>query len=244
MSQSTVAPTKTVSLPILDWIKGTRNYYFKTKGYCSRTKVKSPLTDFKTVLCNLAQRLGSAQYIVIAVSLNIIPVQHDDILADILVTVQLLYDTFCLFLYFLFYLLFMLASLTLNPTVNNYALLRRLGWPYQYQVNFSQLGQFSLEIMLNTSAVRQFTWEELISLNQKHNAHVAVRGKVRKIGDGKLNLQTLSGIYTISQTITTTAFIFSVLMIFNCTVSSAVSGNSECWLNFLRMRETGFLMEA
>ena len=100
MSQSTVAPTKTVSLPILDWIKGTRNYYFKTKGYCSRTKVKSPLTDFKTVLCNLAQRLGSAQYIVIAVSLNIIPVQHDDILADILVTVQLLYDTFCLFLYF------------------------------------------------------------------------------------------------------------------------------------------------
>ena len=127
MSQSTVAPTKTVSLLILDWIKGTRNYYFKTKGCCSRTKVKSPLTDFKTVLCNLAQRLGSAQYIVIAVSLNIIPVQHDDILADILVTVQLLYDTFYLFLYFLFYLLFMLASLTLNPTVNNYALLRRLG---------------------------------------------------------------------------------------------------------------------
>ena len=24
-------------------IKGTRNYYFKTIGYCSRTKVKSPL---------------------------------------------------------------------------------------------------------------------------------------------------------------------------------------------------------
>ena len=82
--------------------------------------------------------------------------------------------------------------------------------------------------MLNTSAVRQFTWEELISLNQKQNAHVAVRGKVRKIGDGKLNLQTLSGIYTISQTITTTTLIFSVLMIFNCTVSSAVSGNNEC----------------
>ena len=82
--------------------------------------------------------------------------------------------------------------------------------------------------MLNTSAVRQFTWEELISLNQKHNAHVAVRGKVRKIGDGKLNLQTLSGIYTISQTITTTALIFSVLIIFNCTESSAVSGNNEC----------------
>lgn len=25
---------------------------------------------------------------------------------------------------------------------------------------------------------RQFTWEELVSLNQKHNAHIAVRGKV------------------------------------------------------------------
>ena len=62
----------------------------------------------------------------IAVSLNIIPVQHNVILADILVTVRLLYDTFCLFLYFFiyfFYLLFLLASLALNPTVNNYALL-------------------------------------------------------------------------------------------------------------------------
>ena len=26
---------------------------------------------------------------------------------------------------------------------------------------------------------RQFTWEELSKLNQRHNAHVAVRGKVR-----------------------------------------------------------------
>ncbi|XP_074617568.1 uncharacterized protein LOC141876720 [Acropora palmata] len=28
------------------------------------------------------------------------------------------------------------------------------------------------------STNRKFTWEELSSLNQKHNAHVAVRGKV------------------------------------------------------------------
>jgi len=27
--------------------------------------------------------------------------------------------------------------------------------------------------------VRKFTWEELSKLNQRHNAHVAVRGKVR-----------------------------------------------------------------
>lgn len=26
---------------------------------------------------------------------------------------------------------------------------------------------------------KQFTWEELSSLNEEHNAHVAVRGKVR-----------------------------------------------------------------
>ena len=45
MSKSTVAPTKTVSLPRLEWIKGTRNYYFKTIGDCSRTKVKSPLKE-------------------------------------------------------------------------------------------------------------------------------------------------------------------------------------------------------
>ena len=34
-------------------IKGTRNYYFKTIGYCSRTKVKSSLT-LRRFLCNLA----------------------------------------------------------------------------------------------------------------------------------------------------------------------------------------------
>ena len=90
-----MAPTKTVSLPRLEWIKGTRNYYFKTIGFCSKTKVNSPLTEFKKVLCNLAQRLGSARILS-----SQIPVQHDDILADILVTVQLLCDTFCLFLYF------------------------------------------------------------------------------------------------------------------------------------------------
>ena len=28
--------------------------------------------------------------------------------------------------------------------------------------------------------VRKFTWEELSKLNQRHNAHVAVRGKVYK----------------------------------------------------------------
>ena len=32
--------------------------------------------------------------------------------------------------------------------------------------------------------VRKFTWEELSELNQRHNAHVAVRGKV----SGKVNL--------------------------------------------------------
>ena len=29
------------------------------------------------------------------------------------------------------------------------------------------------------SVVRKFTWEELSKLNQRHNAHVAVRGKVK-----------------------------------------------------------------
>ena len=29
--------------------------------------------------------------------------------------------------------------------------------------------------------VRKFTWEELSKLNQRHNAHVAVRGKVRTV---------------------------------------------------------------
>ena len=29
--------------------------------------------------------------------------------------------------------------------------------------------------------VRKFTWQELSKLNQRHNAHVAVRGKVRAV---------------------------------------------------------------
>ena len=29
-------------------------------------------------------------------------------------------------------------------------------------------------------AVRKFTWEQLSQLNERHNAHVAVRGKVRE----------------------------------------------------------------
>ena len=29
---------------------------------------------------------------------------------------------------------------------------------------------------------RQFTWQELASLNKEHNAHLAVRGKVRNQG--------------------------------------------------------------
>ena len=31
-----------------------------------------------------------------------------------------------------------------------------------------------------TTTKRQFTWQELASLNKEHNAHIAVRGKVRK----------------------------------------------------------------
>lgn len=36
---------------------------------------------------------------------------------------------------------------------------------------------------------------------------------------------------------------FPVLMILNCTVNSAISRKSESWLGFLRMRETGFLID-
>ena len=32
-----------------------------------------------------------------------------------------------------------------------------------------------------TTTKRQFTWQELASLNKEHNAHIAVRGKVRKV---------------------------------------------------------------
>jgi len=42
------------------------------------------------------------------------------------------------------------------------------------------------------STSRKFTWEELVSLNQKHNAHIAVRGKVRKTSIAKIELQILS----------------------------------------------------
>jgi cytochrome b involved in lipid metabolism len=31
--------------------------------------------------------------------------------------------------------------------------------------------------------VRKFTWEELSKLNQRHNAHVAVRGKVYDVSE-------------------------------------------------------------
>ena len=33
----------------------------------------------------------------------------------------------------------------------------------------------------SASGVRKFTWEELSKLNEPHNAHVAVRGKVRQL---------------------------------------------------------------
>ena len=35
-------------------IKETRNYSFKTIAYCSRTKVKSSISDLKKFLCNPA----------------------------------------------------------------------------------------------------------------------------------------------------------------------------------------------
>ena len=38
-------------------IKETRNYYFKTIGYCPRTKVKSSLNYLKKVLCKMALAL-------------------------------------------------------------------------------------------------------------------------------------------------------------------------------------------
>ena len=37
-------------------IKGTLNYYFKTIGYCSRTKFNLELSKTYEVLCNLAQQ--------------------------------------------------------------------------------------------------------------------------------------------------------------------------------------------
>ena len=40
---------------------------------------------------------------------------------------------------------------------------------------------------------RQFTREELVSLNEKHNAHIAVRGKVRKIGLANIVSQGVFG---------------------------------------------------
>ena len=42
------------------------------------------------------------------------------------------------------------------------------------------LPKFSKKMTTN----RQFTWEELVSLDQKHNAHIAIRGKVSKTGIG------------------------------------------------------------
>ena len=50
--------------------------------------------------------------------------------------------------------------------------------------------KFISEIIMSSN--RKFTWEELVSLNQKHNAHVAVRGKVRKTSIRKIKLQILS----------------------------------------------------
>lgn len=37
----------------------------------------------------------------------------------------------------------------------------------------------SEEAVQSDVVTRKFTWEELSKLNQRHNAHVAVRGKVR-----------------------------------------------------------------
>ncbi len=34
-------------------------------------------------------------------------------------------------------------------------------------------------VMQRDPGVRKFTWQQLSKLNQRHNAHVAVRGKVR-----------------------------------------------------------------
>ena len=33
-------------------VKGTRNYYFKTTGYCSRTKVKKKVSSFPDMVCD------------------------------------------------------------------------------------------------------------------------------------------------------------------------------------------------
>ena len=36
------------------------------------------------------------------------------------------------------------------------------------------------EAVQHDPGVRKFTWQELSKLNQRHNAHVAVRGKVKE----------------------------------------------------------------
>ena len=47
-----------------------------------------------------------------------------------------------------------------------------------------QTTAFSVLKVPNMSGKRQFTWQELASLNLEHNAHIAINGKVRKASRG------------------------------------------------------------